>query len=316
MEATAQEVAWAVAIERAAQQDERMHTDGIADLEHLQHAIVAKSKVKPALQGLCNLQCLKESHSIKGDGSADEAARDFAACRSGFWMCLAQFPEKTNKQVDRSSACPTFCKETDSKQQEEPHIALPDEQDLSEGPRHCPHVLCLDAAKAIGAKTKNEKAFAVLMRVLFYILQAMNYNALAMRSGYCHLEDSAGFGWRNFSLEIDKCVSQLYFDNAYPVRIRQLGLLSASLLAQGFYKMLSFFLTPSVRKLFIFAGNRDEFFFGKHNNQNEKESSIQYIPEVLPKEWGGTVDSQDFVEQVLTRLHKRYENAATFRLPK
>ena len=178
----------------------------------------------------------------------------------------------------------------------------------------CPHVFCVDLAKAKHAKMNTLEAFAISLRGIFYILQSMSSNIPAIRSGYCHLGDTLGIGAVNFSLQSDRRNAELY-SHAYPVRIRQMVLLNATLPVRIFYSLVKVFATRQTRQTVVFAGDRDEFLYSAAGAQHNQRHGIgPYMGDVLPHAWGGTIQPNALNDTVVARLRERYENVATFRL--
>lgn len=162
---TEEELAWAAQLKQAAAANDcniQIDTDEVSDWEYLQHAIVAKSNTRKALQRLQHLQAFKSRYGILGDGSVEEAARDlrtFLQTHPGLYLSLA-----TAANGDQ-----IFCSEY----------------------RHFQ-----------ASRMKTEEAYAVYMRAAFYVLQASQANLTALRSGLVLFMDIEGsLRYRSFTTE-------------------------------------------------------------------------------------------------------------------
>lgn len=324
MDVTQEEIAWALHIKRAARAHPKItHPESITDFEFLQYAIVTKGDVKKAIDRLIAVQRFKERYGIKGDGSLAEAAHDLHAyqiLRPGFLLSVAQVQSpKAQSKTD-----PFYLKDYDDIL--DPTVTecscsaggkcsshQGDLAKLSEYHGCCPHIACVDLTTMLRKKIKSAEADAVSLRALFYFLQSVNCDAVAIRSGYCHLADATGLGMRNFHVQNDRRAAKFFGGKEYPVIIRNFCLLNTNWLVTSFYGVITNFAKPFVRRSLFFVRNRDSFLFGTDKELGSPR--IWYTPDVLPKSWGGALDDEDGTKYFLGLLEERYQNAASFQLP-
>eukprot|EP00977_Amphora_coffeiformis_P030012 scaffold44216_cov183-Amphora_coffeaeformis.AAC.1 len=168
--ATDDEVKWALAIQRAAQEDPDINAEMLTDLECLQHAFVAKSDVDKALTRMKRLQRFKEKYGIKLNGSYEEGVRAFRTAKQrceGFGLSLAALRNET-------------------------------------------HVCCSNYASFMAREVRSDEYYAVVMRGEFYFLQAMFPTIAAMRAGAIFLSDGKGYGLLNYSFKLEERMAQLF----------------------------------------------------------------------------------------------------------
>ena len=277
MEATKQELEWAVAIKKAAEVDAHVNAHLVSDLEFLQHAIIAKDNVDKALKRLKRMQEFKKQYGIKLDGSHAEGMRDlqtFGTAHPGFALAIGVLKNDT----------------TDSELQQQQQAA---------------HVMCADYAQFLAKTIKSDESYAVLMRGLFYFIQASQPNIGAMRAGLFVLANGKSAGWRNVSLAMDERVLAL-LSNTYPIRINQIVMMNANILLRLFGNFLRMFVSAKVWEKHVFAGPLDDFLRDSPRYSNQ--------PDALPRAWGGSLEANDLERIVSENLQERYALAAKFTL--
>mmetsp|Transcript_6565 Transcript_6565/g.12623 ORF Transcript_6565/g.12623 Transcript_6565/m.12623 type:complete len:158 (+) Transcript_6565:91-564(+) len=151
-EVTSQELDWASRIKQAASDDPTINDAVISDLEYLHHAIVAKGKTAKARERIRSMQRLKERYGIQLDGSLEQAARDL--------------------QLFVTS---------------HPHLLL----SVATVPETGLGVICARYAALHVHRISSKESYCVLMRAMFYILQATQSKPVHMRAGTALL-----IGWR------------------------------------------------------------------------------------------------------------------------
>lgn len=265
MQATREEVEWASRIKRAARQDPTINQAVISDLEYLHHAIVAKDQVGKALKRLRNMQIFKESHGIQLDGSYAEAERDIK-------LFLTSHPDMM--------------------------LSVAAGQDS-----HHMGVFCGNYSGLKVQRIQSEEAYCVLMRGMFYILQAGHANIAAMRAGSAMLLDLKGAGVSNFSLAFEERAAQLY-SHAYPSRVVHIVNLRAPLIMRLLFNLIRYMMSKSVRQRVTHTAKLEEWL---------KQSP--YPATALPEAWGGTLPKDALYDTLLRLIRERYDNAAKFKLP-
>lgn len=170
MEATEEEIQWALAIKLAAQRDLEIRHHSMSDLEFLHHALIAKDKVDAALRRIRRLQQFKERYGIKGDGSYEEGLREIET----FYRIFPQLLVGFGRDPDGAA------------------------------------ILCTDLSAYVTSRLNCEEAYAVAMRFFFYVLQATQSDVVSMRQGVRGIVDVSNLTWRNFSVEAEKRSAQLY----------------------------------------------------------------------------------------------------------
>ena len=282
MEATEQELKWAAAIKEAAEADADIDATALSDLEFLQHAIIAKEKVPKALQRIKHMQKFKQVYGISRNGSYEDAMRDLKAfheAHPNFILAIGS--------MDEAAA--------GSKQQN-------DDDDNNNNNAHT-HLLSWDFAQFHAKKMHSEEAFSVLLRGLFYYMQACQPNIAAMRAGICFLANTAHIGWRNFSVQAEEKCAQLYAE-AYPIRIKQMAMMNASPILRVFYNICKVFLSKKIRQTVVFCAGHEAFL-----NQCEYAAPI-----LLPTQWGGTMNVDIMQKMLELKIKQRYKLEESFKL--
>ena len=259
---TPEEIQWAKALKEAAEDDPRLDASAISDTEFLQQALVSKADTAKALHRLGCLQKFKEQYGIHLDGSHEDGMRDMRIFQSTFPGFLLSMTELAN------------------------HSTL----------------LCCDHQHFLGAKATSPESHAIIMRGLFYLLQAGNHNIPAIRAGWTLLGDGKGMGWKNFSLPVEQKAAGLY-GKAYPVRIQRIIIMNANPLVVFLYNIIKLFLTKKVREKHSFVGELNGYL-----------EASPFPKTVLPKLWNGNVKENEFLQEFSRRLEERYDLVAKFRL--
>lgn len=256
---TEQEIAWAIAIKAAAQNDPDVDDAVVTDLEFLQHAIIAKDKVEDALLQLKKLQAFKDRFGIFGDGSYEQGIRDlitYQRVNAGLLLAFGTLPDGSQ-------------------------------------------IACVDGARWV--VHANHESLAVYLRGSFYLLQCAHGNISAMRQGIVSLSDSAGSTIRNI-LQPRQVLKRNhdFVCHAYPVRIKSMIVMNVTWPMRWLFHLVK----PKALVQCLLCGNAQVFL------------QASAIPkDVLPKQWGGSVDFDDLQVALQQRLRARYEWAATFTLP-
>ena len=211
------------------------------------------------------MQAFKESYGIQLDGSYDEAVRDIK-------LFLTSHPELLLSVA------------------------------ASEESRHV-GVVCAQYAGLNVQRIQSEEAYCVLMRGMFYVLQAGHANIAAMRAGCALLLDMQGAGIGNFSLAFEERAAQLY-SHAYPSRVVHIVNLRTPLLMRVLFQLIRYMMSKKVRQLVT------------HTSQLQKWlQQSPYPTTALPEAWGGTLQREILPETLFKLLRERYNNAAKFELP-
>ena len=293
MQATEVELAQATRIRDAATVDPDIDESSLTDWEYLQHALVAKDRVDKALERIRRSQELKHRYGIQGDGSVEAALRDlqlYQRLYPRFLLSLKQVSSKQQQQQSSSNNSNSGDSHTD---------------DSEEATLDAPHVFCQDMAQVV--KSRNEEAYAVRVRVLFWLLQAMHCNIPAMRSGVYLVVSVKNASLNNLSLEQDRRNKELYGGASYPLRIRRIYVWNTSFWIRWFYSLVRLMLRPTVRQRTHFCGNQVDLL--------AMAAGEAWSQDDLPTSWGGSVSEDDFWDTVRAKLSERYRNAANFSLP-
>jgi len=267
MEATEQELKWAAAIKDAAKVCAEIDADAVSDLEYLQHAIIAKEKVSKALKRIKHMQKFKQKYGIHKDGCYEDAIRDlkaFEEAHPNFILALGGLETEKNTNV---------------------------------------HVLSVDYAQFFAKNMKTEEAFQVLMRGIFYYMQACQPNVAAMRAGFVFLANAEKIGWRNFSPQAEERCAGLYSE-AYPIRVNKMVMMNSSPILRVFYNICKIFLSKKIRQTILFCGDHKIYL----------QQSDYVAPTLLPTQWGGTVDGDKLQKIVRSKLDERYKAVTAFKL--
>lgn len=267
MEATEQELKWAAAIKQAAVADTEIDSDAVSDLVFLQHAIVAKDKVPKALKRIKRMQKFKQKYGIQKNASYEDAMRDikaFEEAHPNFILALGGLETEKNTHV---------------------------------------HVLSVDYAQFFARKMSCDEAFKVLMRGIFYYMEACQPNIAAMRAGFVFLANADRMGWRNFSPKAEEHCAALYSE-AYPIRVNKMIMMNSSPILRVFYNICKVFLSKKIRQTVLFCGDHNKYL----------QESEYVAPILLPTQWGGTMDLDTLHKVVQNKLKERYKAEAGFKL--
>lgn len=225
MEATAEELKWAIAIKEAAITDPNIDCDSFCDLDYLQHGIIAKDRVDKALSRLRNLQKMKRKFGIQDRyHSLADSMRDITTF------------QRENPGVLLSRAAP-------SRKDEEGNIC-----------DYQPSVVCADVSRMQASKFKgNEENIAIAMRCFYHGLQACNHTLDAMRCGLSVVVNARGTGLHNFAPSLESSLATLY-SRAYPVRIQLMVSIGCPRIIRLLFELvLKLFATKKVREKHVFC---------------------------------------------------------------
>lgn len=170
MQATATEIAHALAIRKAAAVDSKIHLGDISDFELVQHAIIAKSNVGKALLRVKRLQAVNERYGILAGGSYDEGLRDLSSMIRSFPGLFLGIGRGNGGEQVLSYDFPKY-------------------------KAHCP---------------ATEEGYSMAMRAFFYSLQAAQPDFASIRAGVVILGDFESMRWDNLNFECEKRATQLY----------------------------------------------------------------------------------------------------------
>ena len=149
---------------------------------------------------------------------------------------------------------------------------------------------------------QSAEAYNVMMRGMFYLLQAGHANIEAMRAGCALLLDMHGAGLANVSLTFEERAAQLY-SHAYPSRVVHIVNLRSPWIMRLLFRLIRYFMSKKVRELVT------------HTSQFETWlQTCPYPATVLPTAWGGTLAQCDLQATLFQLLRERYDNAAKFQL--
>ena len=266
MDLTEEEKGWTTALRGALILADEELAKSITDFQYAQHAIVAKGDVDKGLKRIRRLQEFKISHGIAEEGSIT---------------------------VDKA-------KEIIKKAEEKaPGVIMSFGREEKDGEVHGRHVftMCYNAFIPANLDEEDLKNFFVG----FYLwLEACQPDLESVRQGMAFVLECEGLGWKNFSLELEKQAAQLY-QNAYPIRIKEMSVLHPNRLMQVFYTLCKPFLSKRVKEVLNMNADLDEI-------------KGRYSPQLLPTTLGGTQDQLDMVDKMMDSLQHRLENEASFKL--
>ena len=157
----------------------------------------------------------------------------------------------------------------------------------------------------LGFDRFDDESIHVVIRGFYYLLQACQPDVAAMRSGMIYLGDTAGAGFKNYSLALEQRIAAVY-SNAYPIRIQRMIFLNVPWLFRLFVRAWRWFVSPKVYQTFTYCTASDgdavlaEVF---SNNQG-----------AMPAKWGGHMTTEGLVKQLEQNLQQRYSLAAKFKL--
>jgi hypothetical protein len=261
MELTEEEKGWALAIQNKLNMDDPSFAKKVADFEYAHHAIVAKDNVDKALTRIRRLDAFKEEYEIPSKPTVKEAME----CINKFNLLAPGF--FTSFGID----------ENDGR-----------------------HVLSGDY-KAFLPDSVNSKAdWKNMFAALFYIMEAMQPNIGAIRSGVVWLFECEGLGWKNFSIEMQKRAVVLFKDS-YPLRIKELSQLNASILMRVIYNVCKPFLSLRVKEVC-------------HLDAKLPDIQERFPKDVLPTTMGGAMSELDMLAKIEESLKERYGNSESFEL--
>ena len=171
---------------------------------------------------------------------------------------------------------------------------LPDDQQM---------VVFCDFSKFLTKNFATKESVNVGIRGLYQFCQALQPNIAAMRAGISLVLDSGETTWHNFSPKWYRTFSELYL-HAYPMRINRFVLLNANFWMRLLRKIVSLFESKKIRERHVLPDEARQIYL----------QCSSYTPDMLPVEWGGTIDFQTFQRNLRQSLSERNTLEATFKL--
>ena len=261
MDLTDEERGWALSIKKAMMDADPAFAQSISDFEYAQHAIVAKEKISKALRRIRRLRDFKQEHGISRENETLEAGLELIQR----FEQLAPGFFMAFGQDEKGGSITTW------------HYSsfFPKNFEKAQDWRNC---------------------FAAF----YYLMEAMQPDIAAVRQGVVFLADCKGIGWRNFSLEMEKHAAKLYQD-AYPVRIKQMDMVNSPVLMKAMYTLCKPFLSKKLKEIIRI-------------DEKSEDLHTHLARDVLPATFGGTQTSMDMNKNIEELLRKRFENKAKFKL--
>lgn len=279
MELSDEEHCWALNIQKAMMETNATLAASFTDFEYAQHALIAKDKIPKALKRLEHLHAFCTSYNIPPLSSPKDTAehamqfiQELGALSPGMFLSFGKGDTITERYVitwDYSAFNPSDYhpkKDTNNK----------------------------------STDNDNKNAWKVLFAGMYYLLDAMQPNFEAVRSGIVMLADAEHIGWKNFSLEIEKHAAHLYQD-AYPIRIHNMTILHPPVIFKAMYALCKPVLSRKIKDSI-------------HLNATLHDIQQEYPKECITTTMGGTQTQLDMEKELLEALTRRYSNMASFSL--
>ena len=265
-ELTEEEHGWTKALRDAQFYADAEFAKTISDFQYAQHAIIAKDQVEKGLKRIRRLQEFKKAHGIADNGSITiEKAKEII------------------KKMDEKA----------------PGFIMSFGREEKDGEVHGRHVFSMRYDTFLPANFDESDINNFF--VGFYLwLEACQPDLESVRKGMAIVCECEGLGWKNFSLDLEKRAAKLYQD-AYPIRIKEMSVLHPNRLMKVFYALCKPFLSKRVKEVF-------------NMNVNSEDIKGRYSPELLPATLGGTQDQLDMFDKMIESLQHRLENEASFKL--
>jgi hypothetical protein len=149
-------------------------------------------------------------------------------------------------------------------------------------------------------KFESPEDWKVLFAGFYYMLEATQPDISSIREGMVMICESKGIAWKNFSLEIEKRGAALYQD-AYPVRIKEMSVLNAPLIMRTMYLLCKPFLGKRIKEVF-------------HMDAQLPDIQQRIKRDNLPTTMGGVQGQLDMSGNMFESLKMRAENKANFTL--
>jgi hypothetical protein len=149
-------------------------------------------------------------------------------------------------------------------------------------------------------KFESPDDWKVLFAGFYYMLEATQPDISSIREGMAMICEAKGIAWKNFSLEIEKRGAALYED-AYPVRIKELSVLNAPAIMRIMYVVVKPFLGKRVKEVF-------------HMDAKLPDVQQRIKRDNLPTTMGGVQGQLDMSGKMLESLKMRAENKVNFTL--
>lgn len=162
------------------------------------------------------------------------------------------------------------------------------------------YVVTMDYKCFEPAKFESPEDWKVLFAGFYYMMEASQPDISSIREGTAMICESKGIAWKNFSLEIEKRGAALYQD-AYPVRIKEISILNAPAIMRIMYVMCKPFLGKRVKEVF-------------HMDAKLPDVQQRIMRDNLPTTLGGVQSQLDMSEKMFESLKARAENKANFTL--
>ena len=168
-----------------------------------------------------------------------------------------------------------------------------------EGEVHGRHVFTMNYNSFLPGDLGDEELKSFFVG-LYLWLEACQPDLESVRKGMAIVCECEGLGWKNFSMELERQAAQLYQD-AYPIRIKEMSVLHPNRLMKVFYALCKPFLSKRVKEVMNMNADIDDI-------------KGRYSPGVLPTTLGGTQDQLDMVDKMIESLQLRLEIEASFKL--
>ena len=265
MEVSDKERGWALAVKEAMIEEDIVLAKTISDFEYVQHAIIAKDKPAKAIKRIRRLDKFRKEHDIPTNHeklSADDALKKIQAFEAKSPGMFLSFGKDSSGSGSYLSTW--------------------------------------NYASFLPANYQEASDWKDCFAAFYYMLDAMQPDFDAIRSGIVMLADAENLGWQNFSLEMEKQAAHLYQD-AYPIRIQNITMLNSPTVFKAIYAICKPFLNKKVKDVI-------------HLNGNLQDIQGEFSKNILATTMGGTQTTADMEDAMHDGLRHRYSNMASFTL--
>jgi hypothetical protein len=149
-------------------------------------------------------------------------------------------------------------------------------------------------------KFESPEDWKVLFAGFYYMLEATQPDITSVRAGMTMICESKGIAWKNFSMEIEKRGAALYQD-AYPVRIKEMSILNAPAIMRVMYLACQPFLGKRIKEVL-------------HMDATLSDVQQRVKRDNLPTTMGGVQGQLDMSAKMFDSLKIRAANKANFTL--
>mmetsp|Transcript_60128 Transcript_60128/g.137427 ORF Transcript_60128/g.137427 Transcript_60128/m.137427 type:complete len:261 (-) Transcript_60128:108-890(-) len=122
-------------------------------------------------------------------------------------------------------------------------------------------------------KLSGDKAYALMFKATLLMYDGLTPNIEECRKGCVFAMEAKGFGWHNFSMELEKKSAILYQDG-YPIKIKAMILIDPPMIISAIIQVCKVFLKKKIRD--------------RMKNIKSKALPEHFDMSELPKELGGT----------------------------